>query len=62
MQVPLALIAGLGVFLSIPSTFESSSSKGTKDASLYDKLRSIDYAGAVLLVRNCHDPVIRLQC
>jgi len=49
MQVPLALIAGLGVFLSIPSTFESGGSKGAKDANLYDKLRGIDYAGAVLL-------------
>ena len=62
MQVPLALIAGLGVFLSIPSTFESGGSKGAKDANLYDKLRGIDYAGAVLLVGDRPNLNIRLLC
>ncbi|KAH7030757.1 major facilitator superfamily domain-containing protein [Microdochium trichocladiopsis] len=49
IQVPLALIAGAGVFLSIPSTFESGGAKGSKDATVVDKLRRIDYAGALLL-------------
>lgn len=44
------MIAGVGVFLSIPSNFKSSEGHGSKDETLAGKLRRIDYAGAVLLV------------
>lgn len=46
-QAPLALLAGLGVYLSIP-TFATAAL--IKDRSTLQKLRSIDYAGALSLV------------
>lgn len=46
-QVPIALLAGLGVYLSIP-VFATAGP--TKDRSTLQKLRSIDYAGALSLV------------
>ncbi|KAI1098622.1 MFS general substrate transporter [Jackrogersella minutella] len=47
IQVPLSLIAGLAIFLSIPSSF--SSSHRTKEGTLATKLKRLDYPGALLL-------------
>jgi predicted MFS family arabinose efflux permease len=46
-QVPLALAAGVIVFLSLPSHFHGGSGKG--DAGLYEKAKRVDYTGALLL-------------
>ncbi|KAH6674209.1 major facilitator superfamily domain-containing protein [Halenospora varia] len=48
IQSPFAVVAGLGIFFSIPKTFTS----GSKDAGLdtiRQKLAKIDYLGAVIL-------------
>ncbi|KAH9900251.1 MFS general substrate transporter [Xylariomycetidae sp. FL2044] len=47
IQTPVAVLAGLGLFFSVPATLSSSAvqPKGT----LKDKLRRIDYLGAVVL-------------
>ncbi|KAI0473019.1 major facilitator superfamily domain-containing protein [Xylariaceae sp. FL0804] len=47
IQVPFALLAGLGVFLALPGSFKSS--HGSKEGSLSTKLKRIDYLGAVFL-------------
>ncbi|KAI0896692.1 MFS general substrate transporter [Annulohypoxylon nitens] len=47
IQVPLSLIAGLAIFLSIPASF--SSSHRAKEGTLAMKLKRIDYPGAILL-------------
>ncbi|KAI1093135.1 MFS general substrate transporter [Rostrohypoxylon terebratum] len=47
IQVPLSLLAGFAIFLSIPASF--SSSHRAKEGSLATKLKRIDYPGAVLL-------------
>ncbi|KAI1211500.1 MFS general substrate transporter [Annulohypoxylon truncatum] len=46
-QVPLALIAGLAIYFSIPASF--SSSHRSKEGSLLAKLKRIDYPGAIFL-------------
>ncbi|KAF5011424.1 hypothetical protein FDECE_2487 [Fusarium decemcellulare] len=46
IQVPCALVAGLGLFGSIP---KSASSGGVLNSSVKEKLARIDYLGAVLL-------------
>ncbi|OTA91000.1 hypothetical protein M434DRAFT_397562 [Hypoxylon sp. CO27-5] len=46
-QVPLSLIAGLGIYLSIPSSFTPG--QGFKEGSLATKLKRIDYPGAFFL-------------
>lgn len=46
-QVPVALLAGFGVYLSIPAF---AAAGPIKDRSTLQKLRSIDYAGALSLV------------
>lgn len=59
VQVPAGLIAGLGVYFAIPKSF--SSGQGGKEATVKEKLKKIDYLGAVVLVgspyklrnRNC---------
>ncbi|KAI0386705.1 MFS general substrate transporter [Hypomontagnella monticulosa] len=47
IQVIPALIAGLGIYFSIPSTFTSS--QLSKEGSLFAKLKRIDYPGAFFL-------------
>ncbi|KAI1657261.1 MFS general substrate transporter [Daldinia decipiens] len=47
VQVPPSLIAGVGIYFSIPHTF--SSGQGSKDGSLSTKLKRIDYPGALFL-------------
>ncbi|KAI1483123.1 MFS general substrate transporter [Daldinia eschscholtzii] len=47
VQVPPSLIAGLGIYFSIPHTF--SSGQVSKEGSLSTKLKRIDYAGAAFL-------------
>ncbi|EMR72101.1 putative mfs multidrug transporter protein [Eutypa lata UCREL1] len=50
VQVPLSVVAGLGVYLSIPKSFKSGQSTGADDDySLAEKLKRIDYLGAILL-------------
>ena len=57
MQVPLSVVAGLGVYLSIPKSFKSGQSTGADDDySLAEKLKRIDYPGAILLVSNPGQP------
>ncbi|EGP91919.1 putative major facilitator superfamily transporter [Zymoseptoria tritici IPO323] len=46
-QVPLAIVAGLGLFLSIPHAFSASDVKSEK--STWSRLRSLDYSGAITL-------------
>lgn len=48
IQVPPSLVAGLGIYFSIPSSF--SSGQGFKEGSLTTKLKRIDYAGALFLI------------
>ncbi|KAK8120596.1 Major facilitator superfamily transporter [Apiospora kogelbergensis] len=47
VQVPAGLIAGLGVYFAIPKSF--SSGQGGKEATVKEKLKKIDYLGAVVL-------------
>ena len=47
IQVPFAVVAGLGVFLSIPAM---ESGGKPKVGSLKERLARIDYLGAALLV------------
>ncbi|KAI0838699.1 MFS general substrate transporter [Hypoxylon sp. FL0890] len=47
IQVPLSLIAGLGIYFSIPSSFTPG--QGFKKGSLTAKLKQIDYPGALFL-------------
>ncbi|KAI6089891.1 MFS general substrate transporter [Hypoxylon rubiginosum] len=47
IQVPPSLLAGLGIYFSIPSSF--SSSHGSKEGTLSSKLKRIDYPGAFFL-------------
>ncbi|OTB07059.1 hypothetical protein M426DRAFT_318425 [Hypoxylon sp. CI-4A] len=47
IQVPLSLIAGLGIYFSLPSSFLPGQS--SKDGSLTTKLKRIDYPGALFL-------------
>lgn len=57
MQVPLSVVAGLGVYLSIPKSFKSGQGTGADDDhSLAEKLKRIDYLGAILLVSNPGQP------
>lgn len=46
VQAPIGIVAGAGVYLSIPAF---ASAGPAKDKSVLQKLKSIDYAGAVLL-------------
>ncbi|KAF3353489.1 Vacuolar basic amino acid transporter 1 like protein [Verticillium longisporum] len=48
IQAPIALAAGLGVFLSLPSSFKSGHKSSEK--SIREKLARIDYAGAIALM------------
>ncbi|KAF7561290.1 hypothetical protein G7046_g2856 [Stylonectria norvegica] len=48
IQIPFATAAGLGVYLSIPSTMESGG--GVGEGSTREKLARIDYLGASLLI------------
>ena len=50
MQTPLALVAGLCLFFSIPKTFTAGTVSLDKQ-SLGQKLARVDYAGAILLVK-----------
>ncbi|KAK8045066.1 hypothetical protein PG993_005090 [Apiospora rasikravindrae] len=47
IQVPAGLIAGLGVYFAIPKSF--SSGQDGKETSVKEKLKKIDYLGAVVL-------------
>ncbi|KAI2625944.1 MFS general substrate transporter [Hypoxylon sp. NC1633] len=47
IQVPASIIAGLGIYFSIPSSF--SSGQSSKEVSVATKLKRIDYAGAFFL-------------
>ncbi|KAK8017946.1 hypothetical protein PG991_007136 [Apiospora marii] len=47
IQVPAGLVAGLGVYFAIPKSF--SSGQDGKEASIKEKLKKIDYLGAVVL-------------
>jgi MFS family permease len=47
-QAPLGVIAGAGLFLSIPDAFSASNSKSS-DKSTWTRLRTLDYSGAVAL-------------
>ncbi|XXH03717.1 hypothetical protein Hte_010123 [Hypoxylon texense] len=47
IQVPPSLLAGLGIYFSIPSSF--SSGQGSKEGTLATKLKRIDYPGAFFL-------------
>jgi len=49
IQAPLGLLAGLGLFLSIPSSFTSGQKSDAK-VSVWNKLAKIDYLGALTLV------------
>lgn len=49
IQSPLALVAGLGVFFSIPKSFRSGQ-KEAGEVSVLSKLAKIDYLGALLLI------------
>lgn len=49
IQTPLAVIAGIGIFLSIPKSFTSGYKEGGEQ-SVATKLAKIDYLGAVTLV------------
>jgi MFS family permease len=49
IQAPLALVAGVAIFLCIPRSF-TSGQNGTGKQSIMAKLASIDYLGAVTLV------------
>lgn len=46
-QVPLAFVAGLGVYNSLPRSLDS---RETPKGSVGEKLARIDYLGAMLLV------------
>ncbi|KAM5352187.1 hypothetical protein ACJ41O_004910 [Fusarium nematophilum] len=48
IQVPLALIAGLGLYLSIPSTLDSDGA--ARKGLVGERLARVDYLGAVLLI------------
>ncbi|EEY14354.1 conserved hypothetical protein [Verticillium alfalfae VaMs.102] len=48
IQAPIALAAGLGVFLSLPSSFKSGHKSSEKPVR--EKLARIDYAGALVLM------------
>lgn len=50
IQGPLAMIAGVAIFLSIPKSF-TSGQKGAGEGSIRTKLAKIDYLGAIMLVR-----------
>jgi hypothetical protein len=50
VQSPLAILFGVGIFFSIPSSF-TSGQDGDADTSISSKLANIDYLGALTLVR-----------
>ncbi|KAK8014639.1 Major facilitator superfamily transporter [Apiospora arundinis] len=47
IQVPAGIIAGLGVYFAIPKSF--SSGQNGKEATIKEKLKKIDYLGAIVL-------------
>jgi hypothetical protein len=49
IQIPLAIMAGTGIFFSIPSSF-TTGHKEVREQSIATKLAKIDYLGAVILV------------
>jgi hypothetical protein len=49
IQAPLAVLAGIGIFFSIPKSF-TSGHKDVGEQSITTKLAKIDYLGAVVLV------------
>ncbi|KAF2197324.1 MFS general substrate transporter [Delitschia confertaspora ATCC 74209] len=49
IQVPIALLAGFGLLLSIPAKYEAGASKNS-NLSLRQKISTIDYSGALLLI------------
>jgi hypothetical protein len=51
IQSPLAVIAGIGIFFSIPKSF-TGGQKHIGDLSVSQKLAKVDYLGAVLLVKH----------
>ena len=50
MQTPLALVAGLCIFFSIPKTFTTGTPSVDRQ-SMRQKLVRVDYGGAILLVK-----------
>ena len=50
IQAPFGMLAGLGLFLSIPTSF-TSGQKSSENSSIWKKLAKIDYLGAFTLVR-----------
>lgn len=48
VQAPVGLVAGFGVYLSIPAF--ATTVPGKEDKSTFQKLKSIDYAGALALI------------
>jgi len=49
IQAPLAVLAGIGIFFSIPKSF-TSGRKNVGEQSIATKLAKIDYLGAAVLV------------
>ncbi|KAI5860237.1 MFS general substrate transporter [Durotheca rogersii] len=49
IQTPLSLVAGLGIYLSVPSSFSSSQILKEERATLATKLKRIDYLGGLFL-------------
>jgi len=52
IQAPLGMLAGIGLFLSIPSSF-TNGQKSDENTSVWSKLAKIDYLGALTLVCIC---------
>jgi hypothetical protein len=57
IQTPIAIVAALGVFLSMPKSF--SSNEASKDKTIWEKVLGIDYGGAILLVNH---PPLHCMC
>jgi MFS family permease len=49
LQVPLCLLAGLGLFLALPDTFHAGNKSSSEDRSTLKRLSRLDYLGAVTL-------------
>lgn len=49
LQVPLVLVGGIGLFFSVPRSIEKSSKYEIAEGTVWQKLRKIDYLGALLL-------------
>lgn len=53
VQTPLAMVAGVGVFFSIPKSF-TGGPKSVEEQTTFQKLMKIDYIGGVSLVSHIH--------